>query len=264
MRKDIEIIKLIFKTQLVWRFDIAANVLFTISKIVFAYIVWSAVFGEKEMIAGFTFHTMLSYYIISSFLSQLDMSERIGWDISSAIRGGTFSKFMVLPINTERYFIARTIGASAFHLLFHLIAAVIWIFIFQIRFAFTGDIYMLLSAACFVIIGLLFMMQLNYMLGILTFQFGNIDVFLMIKSTLVSFITGTLVPLILLPASIVAFMRVFPFYYITYLPSMLLIGQNRDEIITGIITLSLWVLAFVPVNKLLYHRLRVRFDGVGI
>jgi len=69
MRKYIEIAKVTFKSQLAWRFDIAFNMLFTIIKILFAYILWSVIFKGQSEVSGFTFHAMLSYYIISSFIS---------------------------------------------------------------------------------------------------------------------------------------------------------------------------------------------------
>ena len=98
MRKYGETAVIYFKAQLVWRADAVFNMLFTITKIIFAYVLWGAVFEGKESIAGFTFHSMLSYYIISSFLSQIEMSGGISGEISSRIRNGTFSKYMVIPM----------------------------------------------------------------------------------------------------------------------------------------------------------------------
>jgi ABC-2 type transport system permease protein len=264
MKKYIEIAKIIFKAQLAWRFDIAVNVLFTIAKILFAYILWNSIFAERTIVAGFTFHSLLSYYIINSFLSQLDMSEGVSGELSSRIRSGTFSKFMVIPVNIQGYFIAQTAGASIFYLIFNFIAAIIWIFVFRINFTFTSNPIIQLSALLLVLLGLLFMIQLSYFLGLLALKFQDIYIFLMIKGTLVAFVTGTLIPLTLLPDSIITVMRVFPFYYITYLPSMLLIGRNDNEIGFGLILLTIWVLLFAFINKYTYNRLRVRYDGVGI
>lgn len=115
-----------------------------------------------------------------------------------------------------------------------------------------------------VMLGLLFMIQLNYFLGILAFKFQEIGFFLMIKSNIVAFITGTLIPLTLLPQSIVSVMRFFPFYYVTYLPSMLLIGKNENEALTGIITLAVWLGVFTALNGFTYNRMRVIYDGAGI
>jgi ABC-2 type transport system permease protein len=86
----------------------------------------------------------------------------------------------------------------------------------------------------------------------------------MIKGNIVSFVTGTLVPLALLPQNIVSVMKYFPFYYVTYLPSMLFIGRNENEAFTGIITLAVWLSAFTFINGFAYNKMRVIYDGAGI
>ena len=264
MRKYTEIAKIFFKAQIAYRFDVVMTIIFTVSKILFAYILWGAIFGQNETVAGFTFPMMLSYYIVSSFLSQIDMSEGISGEISTRIRGGTFSKYMVIPAGTQRYFIAQTLGVTAFYLIFILAAALVWVLLFRVELVITCSITLIMSAIFMVALGLLFMLQLNYFLGILAFKFQDIGIFLMIKGNVVAFITGTLVPLVLLPQGIVSIMRFFPFYYVTYLPSMLLIGRNESEALTGIAVLAAWLLAFTLLNKFAYDKLRVIYDGVGI
>lgn len=264
MRKYIEIAILFFKTQIVYRFDVAMSVLFTVSKILFAYILWGAIFGQNEEVAGFTFPMMLSYYIISSFLSQIEMSDGVSVEIGERIRNGTFSKHMVVPVNTQGYFIAQTLGTMAFYLIFILAATMIWVVGFGVQFVLTSHIAVVLGAVLMVVLGLLFMIQLNYFLGMLAFWFQDISMFLMIKGNIVAFITGTLVPLALLPQGLISVMRFFPFYYVTYLPSMLFIGKNENEALTGIITLLVWLLAITILNKFSYNKCRVIYDGVGI
>lgn len=264
MKKYLEIMKILFKCQVAYRFDVAMTVLFTVTKILFAYILWGAIFGQNKTVAGFTFLEMLSYYIISSFLAQIEMSEVVSREISDGIRGGTFSKYMVIPASTQGYFIARTLGAMAFYLLFIFVSTIVWVFVFGIKLTITSSIPLIISAVFMVILGLLFMMQLNYFLGILAFKFQDIGIFLMIKGNIIAFITGTLIPLALLPASIVSIMRFFPFYYVTYLPSMLLIGRNKSEAFLGVVVLAVWLLVFTILNKFAYNKLRVAYDGVGI
>ena len=193
---------------------------------------------------------MLTYYIISSFLSQLEMSEGVSGEISTRIRDGSFSKYMVIPVKIEGHFMAQTFGSAALYMIFNLIAAAVWVFVFRIQFTVISNPAVILLTVLMVLMGLVFMVQLNFFIGILAFKFQDVWIFLMIKNNLVAFITGTMVPLSLLPAGIVAMMRLFPFYYVTYLPSMLLIGQNTGEIGIGLLTLSLWMLAFAVVNNL--------------
>lgn len=264
MNKYREVIYIYLKSQLAWRADVAFNMLFTITKIVFAYLLWGIIFQGKDLIADFTFHGMLSYYVVSSFLAQLEMSGGISEEITGRIRNGTFSKYMIIPINIQGYFTAMEIGVTLFYLFFDLIAAVIWIFVFQIQFVWAQSLFMVLCAGVMVLIGMFFMVQLNYFLGILTLKYEEISTFLMIKNNLVSLVTGSIVPLILFPEPVLRMMKILPFYYITYLPSMLFIGRCEEEAVTGIIVLLFWCLIMQLVIRVTWKTYRTKYDGVGI
>ena len=264
LRKYIEIAKIYIKAQLVWKVDVIFNMVFTVTKILFAYLLWGTIFGNKVEVAGFTFYSMLSYYIISAFLNQLDMSSLISKEISTRIRNGTFSKYMILPVSIQKYFIAMEAGVVAFYLAFDFIAAIVWVFIFQIKFVFTTDLGTIVCAVLMILLGLLFMAQLNYYLGLLTLKYQEIGTFLMIKNNIVAFVTGSIVPLVLLPDVFVSIMKLFPFYYVTYLPSMLLIGRYQNERVIGLIVISLWCVFFQILIQVTWGKYRRKYDGVGI
>ena len=101
MRKYREVMRVYLKAQLAWRADVAFSMLFTVSKVLFAWLLWGMVFRERDTVVDFTFHGMLSYYIVSSFLHQLEMSRGISGEISARIRNGTLSNYLVLPVNMK-------------------------------------------------------------------------------------------------------------------------------------------------------------------
>jgi len=262
--KYFEVFRWSFKMQMVWRFDVAMTVLATIGRILAAFILWRAVFTGTEYVKGFSFDAMLSYYIISSVLNSLDFSNQISGEISYLIRDGGFSKHMVTPMSPFGFFGFMTAGESAFHFGFSFAAALACSFIFGIRMLFAADLLTIIAALVMIPLGLLFMMCFHYFLGILTFKFLSINSFLFLAGNITVFLTGSLVPLSLLPDSIHFIMKLFPFYYVTYLPAMLLSGQSGDEALPGILVLSLWVAAFLILNRFAYNRLRIRYEGVGI
>lgn len=264
MGKYIETGKVLFKAQLAYRFDTLLSIAFTVSKIILAFVLWGAIFRDRQLVAGLTFHGMISYYIISSFLSQLDQSSGTGRQISDEIRDGYFSKYMVRPMNIFGYFAAQTGGVSLYLLFFNLAAALAWVFIFRIELVFTAEITAVLGAGALIVLGLIFMMQLNFYIGILAFKYLETGVFMMIKDNIIQFVTGALVPLAILPQSVLTVMQYFPFYYITYLPAMLLLGHNQNQISRGLVLLVIWNLGFALLNSLTYKRLRIKYDGVGI
>ena len=264
MNKYKEAIRIHLKTQMAWRADVVFNMLFTVGRILFAWLLWGIIFQEQSTVAGFTFHGMLSYYIISSFLAQLEMSSGISAEITARIRNGTFSNYLVLPISIEGYFLAMETGVVLFYMGFDLAAALIWVLLFRIRFVLTQDVLIACCALLMVLLGLIFMVQLNYYLGILTLKYEEISTFLMIKNNLIALVTGTIVPLVLFPESVVSFMRLLPFYYVTYLPSMLLTGRCREEALPGLLILASWCVAMQGMICVTWKRYRRKYDGVGI
>lgn len=128
----------------------------------------------------------------------------------------------------------------------------------------------MLCAICMIVLGLIFMAQLNCFLGILVLKFQDISLFLMIKYNIVALITGTMIPLTLLPAHFVSAMRIFPFYYVTYLPSMLLIGRNSGEASVGLMVfrLSFFGAFFVDgslflLQLLMFGAIYTQVDSIG-
>ena len=264
IKKYCEVAKINFKSCIIWRFDILANLLLTVTKITFAYILWKAVFGENDVIGGFTFYSMLTYYVTGAFLSGADMSKKISTEICTRVISGTFSKYIIIPVNIQIYFMAQNFGRLIFYLLLNMISLFTWIFILQISFSFTNNMYYLGTAAVMALLGLIFMTEFQFFIGILSFKFLEISMFRIIVDNIMVFITGAAIPLSLLPEAVTAVMRIFPFYYIIYLPSMLAIGRNGNEALSGLIIIFAWVLVFFIINNLLYKRLRVLFEGVGI
>ncbi len=264
MNKYREIAKIYMKAQLVWRADVIFNMVFTIAKIIFAYLIWSIIFEAKSRVGEFTFFGMMSYYIVNSFLSQLEMSPRISNEINQRIRNGTFSKYMIVPVNVEGYFAAMEAGIVLFYFIFDLIAAAVWILIFRIQFVFTRDLLTIVCAVLMILIGLVFMVQLNFFLGLLTLKYQGIGTFLMIKDNLVSLVTGSIIPLALFPELVVRIMKFLPFYYVTYLPSMLLTGYNQSEALYGVGIILIWAIAMQGIIKLTWKQYIRKYDGVGI
>lgn len=264
MRAYREIAKLFAKAQLSWRFNIASNMVFSIIKILFAIIVWGAVFEGQTEIAGFTLSSMLSYYVVNSFFSQLEQLNDTAWALRRDVRSGAFSKYMVIPVRPGGYFMARSAGIALLSAGFVLLAGVLTALLFRIPLALSGHHGLIVCALIMQALGLIFVEQLNFLIGLWSIKFLEIDTFIMLKENLAQFLTGAIVPLALLPDAAIQVMRLLPFYYVSYLPSMLMIGRNAGEAAPGLCTMALWVLALAIINPLCYNALRKRYDGVGI
>ena len=59
-------------------------------------------------------------------------------------------------------------------------------------------------------------------------------------------------------------MQALPFYYTAYLPSMLLMGKNGEEAVRGVFIMLGWNLGIRLLEKIVYEKYRVKYDGAGI
>lgn len=265
MRKYLEVFRLSFKMQLTWRFDVAATIVATIARILAAFIIWRAVFGSRALVGGFTFEAMLSYYIVASFLSALDFSRELSGGVSELIRAGRFSGYMTVPTNPFGYCGAMSAGESAFHLGFSLLAAALCALLFGINITLTPDAAVIALGAVMSLLGLLFMAAYQYFIGILTFKFLEINFFLYIQANIMAFAVGSMLPLSLLPGGVQNILRFLPFTHVIFTPAMLLTGQlGWDEGLFGLAVLSVWTVLMLLIGQRTYHRLRKKYDGVGI
>jgi len=265
MKKYIETAKIMFKAQIIYRFDVMLTAVGTVWRILFARILWGAVFAGRDSVGGFTLRTMLSYYVVSSFLASIEMSWGVSGEVSARIRGGTFSKYMVIPTQPEFHFIAQSFGASCYYAIFAAAAAVLCASVFRINLSVASDPAAAACAVVMVPVGLAFMVSYHYLIGILAFKFQDVGFFRHLQGSLVSFFTGAIVPLTLLPEGMMGFLRFMPFTYVTYMPATLITGRaSAGEGLFGLAVLSVWTAGMISTCRFAYGRLRVKYDGVGI
>ena len=108
------------------------------------------------------------------------------------------------------------------------------------------------------------MAQLNYFIGLLAFKYQDVSVFLMIKKNFLSLINGSIIPLLLFPEIFTDILSWLPFYYVSYLPSMLLIGRGGMEILQGMVVLMIWNIVMKVLSGVTYEKYRIKYDGVGL
>ncbi len=171
---------------------------------------------------------------------------------------------MTVPLDADNYFLAMEAGSILPHIVLDAAAVFLIGLGFGIRINITSDITCILCALVIAFLGLLFMAQLSYFLGILTFRFEEISTFLMIKQNILALVSGSVIPLALLPEMVVKCMQALPFYYTAYLPSMLLMGKNGEEAVRGVFIMLGWNLGIRLLEKIVYEKYRVKYDGAGI
>ncbi len=265
MKKYLAVARIAFKTQLIYRFDVAMTALGTALRIVFAVTLWSAIYETRDQVAGLGFSAMLTYYVLASLLKSLDLSDSLLEEVSDRVRGGTFSKYMTIPDNPQAHFAAQTLGAAGYYALFAALAAVICAVAFRIELAFSSDPALIACGLLMALLGLSFMISYKFLIGVLAFRFGDTGFFRHVQGMLLDFATGAIVPLALLPQGAQTALWFLPFPHVLYTPAMLLSGRmNLHEGLMGLGMLALWTGFMAVLAQATYGRMRVLYDGVGV
>ena len=263
-RKYIEIAKISFKEQMAYNFNNAFRIVLSVFRIIMAVILWSVIFRDKTLIGGFTLGMMVTYYIFISFLKGFDASDMALLTLSTEIREGKFTKYLVKPVRPLLYFISSCISKSFYYLLFNLLAMFVFILVFGKYFTLTHDMLSLMFATLLFISGSLFLILLNYFIAIFSFKFMDVETFSILKGVLTEFLTGMLIPLALFPEIVQKIMSFFPFYHIYYYPAMILVGAVNSGFIISFVTISIWNASLLILINIAYPVLVKKYDGAGI
>ena len=265
MKKYVAVAKILFKAQLTYRFDVVMTALSAVWRIIFAWILWGAIYAGRTTVGGFTLEAMLTYYVAGAFLATADMSYSLCGEVSARIKNGTFSKYMVVPSNPQVHFISQTIGASGYYGIFAVAATVLSAVAFRIAPVLTGDLFSVLLAAAICLLGFVFMYSFHFFVGLWAFKVTDVIFLTHILPDVIAFFKGEYVPLSLLPAGFAEKLRYLPFTHVIYTPVMLLMGEiEPGEAAFGFAVLAVWTLAMLVISQYTYDRLRVKYEGVGI
>lgn len=263
IKKYLEIGRISMKTQMAYRFDVYLSAVMPFVRVFLAYALWSVLFTGKETIGGYTMNMMITYYILVAFLARLDQSNNMVWNFANEIREGQFTKYLVKPVSPLGHFMAASFAKTLYILGVSVATVFVLALIFRKLFVAPSSMENLALALFIAFLGLIFMSLLNYLTSIMAFKVTEIAGIHLLKYNIVEFLSGMLIPLMLLPSGVQQVMRFFPFYYIQYLPASLYLGKNTDEVLTGIAVLTLWIIALYFVSEYTYHRLRRKYEGVG-
>ncbi len=264
MKKYVEVFKSSLKEMLEYRFDVFSGAIFSIFSIVIAFFMWRVIFENETVVAGYTFNMMMTYYIIVNFMTMMDGSSKVSKRLAGEIKNGHFTKYIVKPISPLKYYFAVIMSKGVYIFLFNVITTILWIVILSDYFIVVNNLSIIFYAVTIFILGSVFLALLNYFFTILTFWILEVTAFFMIKDNIVLLVSGSLVPLQILPIGFVSVLKYTPFYYLYYYPASLYVTQNLNGIGLAYLVLSLSIVFLLIVNTLLYKKATDSYEGVGV
>lgn len=230
--------------------------------LVLAVFVWKTIFSGKEVVGGFTFTGIITYYSLQFVFSTLNSNWEPANNLSNSIRNGELSMILIKPLSYVKYTFNRIIPKNLLHSALPVIAFLLGILVFPnliqgthhpVRFLASSGLAILLSYWIYSTAGLI---------AFWTIKVWGINNLLRRTFAILS---GTLLPLSFFPEGITRFLGYLPFQYTFYTPASIYLGRftNNTQIDLTIFIQLLWIILFILIYRYIWRWGLTNYESVG-
>lgn len=247
-----------FKQSIKFRWAYKINSIFgiigTVLKIVASIYLWQAIFSSSptKIIGGFQGTEMITYLILTNLVT-FSLGSAVDFTVPYEIIEGFIGLELIKPYSYIKRHFFYDLGNLFTNIIVSFSILVFYLsYIGNLRFFLTINfIYFLISMA----LAYLFIFSFNMIIALFAFYTNYVWGIRMIKVTLISFLSGALIPLSFLPKSFEYIVIYTPFSYLSYYPTLLLMGKiSNYEVLRTIIIQSFWAVFSLIFMQLLYKR----------
>ena len=250
---------------LAYRFNILTWALVTVAEVACLIFLWLAVYQSSEggidsAINGFTFKEMITYVVLTTIFGFVTFNDDTLWSINRDVRQGTVGNFLIKPISYRGKFIASNIGAFLMVALVfgvplyagglgvligigYLPVTSIWDFVAHF------GLFLIASVLACLLSGVI-----SYIFGILCFYTTAAWGLNALKTTVVSFLSGTLLPIAFFPNVFREIVSYMPFAGMSQNPILILMMKYDYLECAKVILISfVWLIVLELIGKLLFN-----------
>jgi ABC-2 type transport system permease protein len=264
------ILRISLEERLVYRADFALGTLMRFLPIVTQIFLWDAVFQAvgasrgASRIAGYSYNDFIAYYLLAMIARAFSSMPGLATGIARDIRTGTVKKYLIQPIDMIGFLL---IYRAAHKLIYYVIALVPFALAFYVlRGYFPGwpDAGTMGAFLASLVMAFLLGFYLEATLGLIGFWFLEVTSLLFIYMLFSFFLSGQMFPLDMVPGVWGDLMRVLPLQYLAYFPAAVFLGKiTGPELVRALWLEMAWVVFFIVLSRVVFHRGVRRYSGFG-
>lgn len=257
MKKYWVIFKNSFQANLTYRADTFLMIFFEVFTLLFLVYLWFSVYNQGNQIGSYSLKNLVFYYIFINFITSSISAWAVSNQMSWIIESGGISNYLIKPIGLMAKMFFDNLGGIMQRLLIHSSLALIIILIFK-PFAYSNLFYFAISLIVAIIINFF----IFYIIGLTTFYFGVNFGFAFLIFNFITFFSGSLVPLDILPGVFLKISDYLPFKFLAFIPISILNGKidwNYMYLIRG----AVWIFILFLFSHVLYKNGLKRHESYG-
>jgi ABC-2 type transport system permease protein len=243
-----------FQRAAAYRFDAWTRILGNVMMLCMWGFVWFALYRGKGSVESVTFHSMLSYILISQALQGIHGAGTPLWEIQERVRTGDIAMEMLRPYDYPLRMLFTDFGSILFYFftaVLPLYTVIFLIFTPIMPTTFTQGGVFILSA----ILGYFIRYCIELTFGLFTFwlvETGGVEDIFYFS---ISLFSGSVVPLWFFPDWLEHLAHYLPFEGIYFVPNSIFIGQlSGHALLTALLTQVVWLVVCYAILRLVWSR----------
>ena len=255
------------KRNITYRTRFYFGILSKLLGVCITFFLWIAIYKNSgaNKISGFTEIDMVLYIIVGYIVSNT-VFVSISYEIGTNIIDGSIANSLIKPIDYRLSLISKAFGRMIFQFFVPSVFFIVGILSFQLfyfenkQYKIINLLFFILSMLCSFFIYVLF----DFCFGMIAFFTTYIFGLQMVKSAVLSFLTGELIPLSFFPA---VFQKVFdflPFSSMVYTPVMIYLGKySGSELMFVLARQVIWIVILFALGSLIWKKVTKRLVVLG-
>lgn len=254
------------KANMIYKINFLMNTISTLVLFIVHYNLWSTIYKVKGVneIGGFTLTNMIIYVAIARVVNVFINSINLEGKVAGEIKNGTFSVYLVKPMNHLLYNISSRLGNMIIQLLVSLITFIlIFIFVFK---SFSGipSVLTIVIIIFSAIAGMFINTLIGYICALVALWFEQVNVMFIFKGLLLSFISGVLIPIQFFPNGLRQALRYLPFNYLIAFTIDIYLGKVKGvKIIYGFGIQLFWIFLLLLIIRIMWRKGIKKYTSTG-
>lgn len=225
-------------------------------------ILWRAVIESTSdgQIAGYSYEAMFQYLVLSILIANFVKVDSVERQISNAIKDGTLNKFLAQPVDFALYNLMTFFADSTPVMLG---GAIVYGVMLSTGFV-SATAFQILSGLLVLLFGLFISFLLAFMIAALAFYMDEVWTLFVMKSMVMWFLTGQVIPLDMFPESVAEILKFLPFGYLAFVPTKIFTGTfSTEEILFALSVVFCWTFGLYLLYKIFWTYSLRRYSAFG-
>ena len=261
------ILRISLQERLVYRGDFALGTLMRFLPIVTQIFLWYAIFsnlGTGARITGYTYEELVIYLLLTMVARAFSSMPGLASTIAKQIRSGDIKKYLTQPIDLLGFmFLSRLAHKLAYYIIAIGPFALVF-FLCRSYFTHLPDAPQAVAFAVSLILSFLLGFYLEACIGMVGFWFLEVTSLLFVYMLFSFFLSGHMFPLDMLPQPWGDIVQFTPLQYLAFFPAQVFLGKVQGwDLAMGLLIELEWVVLFMLLSRVLFHRGLKRYSGYG-